>query len=173
MAEPFYSRCDPGGLQLPDNFNRLGENKPEIHRNFQGVWGIGTYPEEQQRRLIGSYLGYVACIDDQVGRILAALEELGLAEETMVIFVSDHGDMLGAHGLYDKGPFMYDDIYRVPLMVRAGPGWPRRGGARPWSTTWTWGRRCGTWPAASRRKTGRPAAWRPSSRGRAGTWGAR
>lgn len=120
VAEPFYSLCEPGSLRLPDNFNRLGENKPEIHRNFQGVWGIGTCPEEQQRRLIGSYLGYVACIDAQVGRILAVLEELGLAEETMVIFVSDHGDMLGAHGLYDKGPFMYDDIYRVPLMVR----WP-------------------------------------------------
>ena len=120
VPEPFYSQYDPMGLRLPENFNVLGDNKPEIHKNFWGAWGISNYAEAQQRRLISSYMGYVSCIDEQIGRLLGVLKELGLANDTIVIFASDHGDMLGAHGLYDKGPFMYDDIYRVPLMIR----WP-------------------------------------------------
>jgi len=120
VPEPYYSMYEPENIPLPENFGKLGENKPEIHANFSGGWGIATYPEEKQREFIARYLGYVSCIDAQVGRILKALESLGLSEETLVIFTSDHGDMLGAHGLYDKGPFMYEDIYRVPLIVR----WP-------------------------------------------------
>lgn len=130
VAEPYYSMYDPQSLELPPNFGELGSDKPEIHENFWGGWGIGTYPEAEQRRFISSYLGYVSCIDAQMGRILAALEECGLAEDTLVVFTSDHGDMLGAHGLYDKGPFMYDDIYRVPLMMRwPGVGQPGRSDA--------------------------------------------
>ena len=120
VAEPYYSMYEPSALELSPNFMELGTDKPEIHENFWGGWGIGTYPEVQQRRFLSSYLGYVSCIDAQIGRILAALEESGVAENTLVVLTSDHGDMLGAHGLYDKGPFMYDDIYRVPLMLR----WP-------------------------------------------------
>ena len=125
VTEPFYSMYDPAALQLPENFGVLGENKPEIHANMSGGWGIATHPEDVQRRFIASYLGYVSCIDAQVGRMLAALDALGLAENTIVVYTSDHGDSLGAHGIYDKGPFMYDDIYRVPLIVR----WP--GTVRP------------------------------------------
>ena len=120
VAEPYYSMYDPDSLQLSANFGELGTDKPEIHENFWGGWGIGTHAEADQRRFIATYLGYVSCIDAQIGRILAALEKSGQADDTLVVYTSDHGDMLGAHGLYDKGPFMYDDIYRVPLMVR----WP-------------------------------------------------
>ncbi|HUV08922.1 MAG TPA: sulfatase-like hydrolase/transferase, partial [Spirochaetia bacterium] len=118
--EPYYSMYDPAGLELPDNFNRLGEGKPEIHRNFSGYWGIATHPIEIQRKYIAAYMAYATCIDRQVGRILDSLEASGLSDDTVVFFTSDHGDMLGALGLYDNGPFMYEEIYRVPLMVR----WP-------------------------------------------------
>ena len=52
-----------------------------------------------------------------VGRIVAHLEALGLADDTVVIFTSDHGDCMGAHKLIEKGEFMYDEIYRIPLVV--------------------------------------------------------
>jgi len=120
VPEPYYSMYNPETVHLPGNFGVLGENKPEVQTNFSGGWGIATYSEKKQREFISKYLGYVSCIDAQVGKILQTLETLKLDEETLVIFTSDHGDMLGAHGLYDKGPFMYDDIYRVPLIVR----WP-------------------------------------------------
>jgi arylsulfatase A-like enzyme len=57
-------------------------------------------------------------IDHEVGRILQALEETGQADDTLVIFMSDHGEMLGDHGIYFKGPHFYDEAIRVPLVMR-------------------------------------------------------
>jgi len=126
VPEPYFSMYDPDKIPLPDNFGKLGENKPEVQRNFWGSWGISNQTQAVQRRVIAAYLGYVTYIDTQVGRLIEAMERHGLADDTIVIYTTDHGDMLGSHGLYDKGPFMYEEIYRVPLMVRwpgvVGPG---------------------------------------------------
>ena len=62
-------------------------------------------------------------IDHNVGRLLIALEEAGLAENTLVIYISDHGDWLGDHGLILKGPMPYEGLLRVPMILR-GPGVP-------------------------------------------------
>jgi arylsulfatase len=70
------------------------------------------------RRLVAHYYGMVTLIDDQVGRALAALEHAGLADRTIVIFMSDHGELLGDHGLLFKGPHQYDALLRVPTIVR-------------------------------------------------------
>ncbi len=59
-------------------------------------------------------------VDVAVGGMLQVLEETGQADNTIVIFMSDHGEMLGDHGLYLKGPFFYDCLTRVPLIIR----WP-------------------------------------------------
>jgi arylsulfatase A-like enzyme len=59
-------------------------------------------------------------IDDQVGRMLAALEETGQEKNTLVIFMSDHGELLGDHGMYLKGPHFYEEAVRVPLIL----SWP-------------------------------------------------
>ncbi len=62
----------------------------------------------------------VTLVDDEVGRILDALDREGLTENTLVVFTSDHGEMLGDHQLMLKGPMMYDQAVRVPLILR----WP-------------------------------------------------
>jgi arylsulfatase A-like enzyme len=67
--------------------------------------------------VIGRAYDYTTLVDAQIGRLLTRLEELGLTEETLIIFASDHGDMLGSHGLHDKG-YMYEEAHRVPLLVR-------------------------------------------------------
>ena len=59
-------------------------------------------------------------VDDEFGHMLEALENTGQADNTIVIFMSDHGEMLGDHGIYLKGPHFYDCAMRVPLMIR----WP-------------------------------------------------
>ena len=77
-------------------------------------------PETLARWRVGYHAG-IAHIDAQVGRVLDALDEGGLADNTGVIFTSDHGDMLGDHGLMTKGAYFYDACTRVPMIVR-GPG---------------------------------------------------
>lgn len=81
-------------------------------------------PEYDLRRLIADYYGLTSWVDDCLGRVLAALEDTGLAEDTIVLFTSDHGDNLGSHGLVQKGGPNEESI-RVPLIMR-GPG--TRGG---------------------------------------------
>ena len=80
-------------------------------------------PETLARWRIGYHAG-IAHIEAQVGRVLAALEEGGLADETVIIFTSDHGDMLGDHGLMTKGAYFYDACTRVPMIVRTPEGEP-------------------------------------------------
>ena len=85
----------------------------------------GPVTEERIRGMRASYLRSVAWIDDRIGKLLAGLEQRGLAEDTVVVFWSDHGFLLGEHGLTAKS-LPFDEALRVPLFVRA-PGWkPRR-----------------------------------------------
>ena len=77
--------------------------------------------ELQLRHTIANYYGMVALIDHNVGRLLNALEDAGLADNTLVVFTSDHGDWLGDHGMMLKGPMFYEGLLRVGMIAR-GPG---------------------------------------------------
>lgn len=80
-------------------------------------------PPEPYRTTYGHnlYVGEIAFMDAQIGRLLGALEARGLLENTVVIVVADHGESLGAHGERDHGIFLYEEVLRVPMIVRA-PG---------------------------------------------------
>jgi len=75
------------------------------------------------RRAIAAYMGLVSFLDDNIGRILRALEEAGLAATTRVVYSSDHGDNLGTRGMWGKST-MYEESAGIPLIL-AGPGVPR------------------------------------------------
>lgn len=77
--------------------------------------------EAQLRNTIANYYGMISLIDHNVGRILNALDDLGLADNTLVVFTSDHGDWLGDHGMLLKGPMFYEGLLRVAMIAR-GPG---------------------------------------------------
>jgi arylsulfatase A-like enzyme len=66
------------------------------------------------------YHSMVKLIDAQLGRVLSALDDRGLANDTLIVFTSDHGELLGDHGLWMKGPFHYEQLIRVPAICR----WP-------------------------------------------------
>jgi arylsulfatase A-like enzyme len=103
--------------------------KPAFHRRWyqEGKWtyyGHYPYPQMSARdhRLVrAAYWAMCDQIDREVGRMLDALERTGQAADTIVIFMADHGELLGDHGVYEKGAFLYDPSVRVPLIVR----WPR------------------------------------------------
>jgi arylsulfatase len=97
----------------------------EMHHSYLGDIDSFTADDFRQMRL--GYFASIALIDLEVGPVLTTLEETGLAENTIVIFTSDHGDMLGDHNLLVKGAFFYDPCTKVPLIIR----WPNApGGVR-------------------------------------------
>lgn len=82
--------------------------------------------DAQLAHMMANYFGMISLVDHQVGRLLDALERRGLERDTLVVFASDHGDMLGDHGLYLKGPMAYEGVLRVGLVM-TGPGIPAGG----------------------------------------------
>jgi len=124
IPEPYASMYNPDRVLLPPSLKEDLSHKPRVQRrhldsNFYP--GCNELNENAWRRLMAAYWGYCTFIDHEIGRILAHLEQLGIYDNTVVLFSSDHGDMQGGHGLYDKGPFMYEELYHIPLIVRA-PG---------------------------------------------------
>lgn len=109
---------------------RAGEgfDIPEIERESRhGYLGDRfSYTDGQILRMRVGYYASVAFLDRHVGKVLDALESAGLADKTLVIFLSDHGDMLGDHDLLAKGAFFYDESVKVPLIIR-NPHEPRTG----------------------------------------------
>ena len=103
------------------SFCETFDGKPRVQSDYLDYWGIRDFTWGEWERLVRGAFGYTTLIDDQVGRILSALSELGVEETTAVVYTSDHGGMVGAHRLCDKGPFLYDEICRVPLIAKV-PG---------------------------------------------------
>ena len=113
-------KIDPAEVVTQTTFQQL--DREWAHDN-PGEFHSGGMTEDDHRQVYAAYLAMVELIDDGFGRILDALAESGQAENTFVIFMSDHGEMLGDHGIYFKGPHFYDSALRVPLVIR----WPSGG----------------------------------------------
>ncbi len=116
-------RCesDPAAIPRPASFDDDLADRPAIYRRCQGVWRDLDWP--QFAEATACYHAVCSLIDAQVGRVLAALDELGMADNTIVVYTSDHGDYMGAHRLMLKGIPAFEEAYRVP-MILAGPGVP-------------------------------------------------
>lgn len=76
------------------------------------------------RRTTQHYWGFCSYIDDMFGRLRRAMTEQGLDDRTVLGFTADHGEMLGAHGWFDKGPFFYEEVMRIPMILRDPAGTP-------------------------------------------------
>lgn len=120
VPEPYDRLVDPDDVVLPPNARHGPAGKPDevISSGFHHP----EWPETEWRHLIAHYLGLCALVDAQVGRILDYLDAQGIREETIVIFTSDHGDMIGSHHLNKKGwPLHYEEALKVPFIA-SGPG---------------------------------------------------
>lgn len=124
---PNHVPDDEAGLYPPDQiapwpgFPDPLTGKPPAQRRTRLRWGTDTMTWAQWQPVVSRYLATVDLLDRQIGVVLDALKRLRLHDRTVVIYTADHGDMCGSHGMMDKHYCMYDDILRVPLIVR-GPG---------------------------------------------------
>jgi arylsulfatase A-like enzyme len=118
----FWEMYDPDEVELSPTLHEeygLGD-KPEVLQRMRAVWqGLS---DEQWQRVTAAYWAVISFLDAEVGRIVDALKEAGAWEDTIIVITSDHGDMMGAHGLVTKGVGTgYEEVYNVPLIVRV-PG---------------------------------------------------
>ena len=103
------------------NFEDDLEGKPLIHRKHrqcvfpgaaQAGWDVWSH-------VVARYYAYATEIDAHLGRVVGKLNELGLYDDTLVVFAADHGDSIGIHGgAFDKGAMPYEEVYHIPLIVK-------------------------------------------------------
>ncbi len=122
-SEPWASMYDPADVVAPHR--REGEERdlpPFFQRVlYEGIPLSGRFAptkmsEAQTREILALTYGMVSHVDTCIGRVMAALEARGLRENTVVCFLSDHGDLMGDHWLQNKGPFHFEGLVRVPFL---------------------------------------------------------
>lgn len=128
VPEPYYSMYDPQSIPEEPSFGETWDRKPFVQHLVERYWGLSRGGWERWRKIVARYWGYVTMLDHLVGRIVDELDALGLRDDTLVVFGTDHGDNMGAHRLIEKGPFAYEQCYRLPL-VAAHPGCEAPGSA--------------------------------------------
>ncbi|MNM11613.1 Arylsulfatase [compost metagenome] len=113
-SEPYADMYDPAGITPWPSFGETFENKPYIQKQHLINWGVEHFTWEDWAPIVARYLGIVSQLDEAIGRVLKAVHD----ENTLVIFTADHGDMGGSHRMFDKHYVLYDDVIRVPLLMR-------------------------------------------------------
>jgi len=125
--ESYADRFDPEALQRPASFDEPLDDQPAGRRRhynhhndcrMHGRW-------DDTARAMTHYLGLCELVDDAFGRVLDGLGRHGVDEQTAVVFASDHGEMMGRHGIVGKGEYLFDDVVRVPLVIRPPGGLAR------------------------------------------------
>ena len=120
-CEPYDAMYDPAEMDLPVYAERPISSLPPDLYPHRGRLDGAHRDADRIRRIRALYYGQVSHVDDAMGQILSELDALGLADNTVVLFLSDHGDMLGDHGLSQKN-CPYEPSARIPMMLR----WPGR-----------------------------------------------
>jgi arylsulfatase A-like enzyme len=137
VPEPWASMYDPADMEpgtlepgeldrMPPHFGLTQQESPDFSpwqetRHANHGFHSHRHDDDAICHAMAAYYGMISFMDAGIGRTLDALDRLALAEETLVVFTTDHGHFLGQHGLMAKGPFHYEDMIRLPWLVRA-PG---------------------------------------------------
>ncbi len=117
VPAPFDSMYRPEEIEQPANFMEMFQNKPTVQQKELLRWNASHLTWKDWQKVIAAYYGYCTYMDGQIGRLLDALEEKGLAQDTMVVYTADHGDMLGSHRLFNKGMNMYEETHHIPFLA--------------------------------------------------------
>ena len=119
---PYVSHHDPGALKPWANYDDPLEDKPRAYRKHYNGYDYCWIPDDWPlaARALTHYFGVVDLLDDAFGQVLDALRATGQFENTLVLVTSDHGELMGRHGLFGKNEMLCDDLVRIPLIA----SWP-------------------------------------------------
>jgi choline-sulfatase len=119
--QPFFDLYRDVELPRPYDRDESTRLRHPVIDAMRGFWDYADYFDEGSERLaLQNYYGLCSFLDDNVGQVLAALNSSGQAENTQIVYTSDHGDMIGNHGIWAKC-YMYEDSVGIPLTL-SGPG---------------------------------------------------
>ncbi|CAN7236438.1 sulfatase-like hydrolase/transferase [Paenibacillus sp. LjRoot153] len=134
VPEPWDKMYDPDALTIPGivegehqhnppHFKMTQEESPDFSAYRESGYNMHGFSshlhtKEQMKQNVATYYGMISLMDKYIGQILDGLDRLGLAENTIVVFTSDHGHFFGQHGLKTKGAFHYEDLIKIPFIVR-------------------------------------------------------
>lgn len=139
IPEPWDTMYDPAKVtvpqivdgehaQNPPHFQMTQEAKPDFSMYKESPDsaandGLKSHVQDRESlaKDIAIYYAMISYMDDAIGRILDKLEQAGIADNTLVVFTTDHGHFFGQHGFNRKGPFHYEDVIRIPFIA-SGPG---------------------------------------------------
>lgn len=120
VPEKYWTMYSPDDMDLPDIPEGHLDHQHPVFTRMRGMFGASDlFPDDQVRRARAAYYALITYLDDKVGRLLAALEETGQLQNTLVIYTADHGEMNGEHGMWRKSCF-YEQSVGVPLIM----SWP-------------------------------------------------
>ncbi len=114
-----YEEYDVDAIDLPSNAHDTMEGRPSLYKIAARSWKSMT--DRQKKEAMACYYASITEIDDQVGRILTKLKQSEQIENTIIVLTSDHGELLGAHGLYTKNISAAEEVYNIPMVI-SGPG---------------------------------------------------
>lgn len=122
VPEPYASMYDYREVEMPANHLAERKNKPMTQDGIYWPWhDVSHMSEDDWRKSRSFYYGAMAMVDRIIGDILETAREVGMYDDLHIILVGDQGSMIGEHSLYDKGPYAYDELMRIPLLIRS-PG---------------------------------------------------
>jgi arylsulfatase A-like enzyme len=125
-SEKFADKYRPEDIPVWKGFGETFANKPYIQKQQLHSWGIQDYTWQEWAPIVARYYGIISQADEAIGKVLQALEQSGAEDNTVVVLTSDHGDMCGSHRMMDKHYVLYDDVVKVPLIIKY-PGMAVRG----------------------------------------------
>ena len=118
IPEPFYSMYEPSLIPEDPAFREDFKNKPQHQKHISQMWGVDELKWEDWQQIIARYYGYISLIDKYIGKYIDYLKKNGLYDNSLIVFTADHGDAMGSNRLIEKGEFMYDTSYRIPMIIK-------------------------------------------------------
>jgi len=125
VPEKFINLYNTKNIPLPKSFKDKLEDKPRIYKRIRKIWDQLTIGETKEA--IAHYWAYCTMVDDMFGKVIKTLDSTGVSENTVVLFLSDHGDYCGSHGLFCKGVPAFREAYNIPCIARYPKGIVKQG----------------------------------------------
>ncbi len=120
VEDPWYSLYT--AADVPARIDHHGQHKPLFHQAMRDKFGTQRVTEAEWTEVIRTYYGMVSRVDDQLGRTLQVLDQIGELDNTIVVYFTDHGEYLGDYGLVEKWPSGMDRCLLQNPLIIAGPG---------------------------------------------------